>query len=639
MKRLATILALLALPLAAQAQVPQSTIYARDVGGATMTLDGVLSESVWQQAEKITLKWNEETGGYSSGQQIESIGGAQPVLLEPSDPIDATIHILRDGNMLWLGIDAKDKSIGGNTGFFPWDGVIIAMQNRMTQPINTDPTAANRFSGGIAEFIYSYRRLAGDTTATGLPQPGLDPIPAGTFANRDVPENVAVWDFRTTTNGTSNDDSADDQGYVMEMRIDMSALGFDFTQAGGDVVGWSVAIQDLDYPRNEALRFLSRVFWESKWGNTFHGIGWLAGSPEVTVTSGNTGMMTVPPDLTVPHLASAAPVIDGRLDEGVWETIAPAFSLKYKSPRVLNDFPGAGLSGIRYFRPTPPGAEASALVVDTSQADFRMFFKDDRLYVGVTVDDQALSGISGEDGRDGFRLVFDRVDTLRSDGMPFQVRFDFALAPGGDTLQFDGDTRAYMERFPGFLDSGVHVDGTVDDPNDVDTGYTIELSIDLKALGYETGLGNRMVYVSPGFFDADFLQDAAASYTYRIWYGRERGGPGLPLFAYLDMNTSVSREVGEAPGRLMVTGVQPNPFSEATTLRFSLARTSDVTVDVYDLLGRRVASIAGGTHAAGDAHVTVDGRGLAAGLYLYRIEARGADGGVERAEGRMVLAR
>ncbi len=631
MKQLATLLALLALPFAVQAQVPQSTIYARDVGGATMTLDGVLSESVWEQAETITLKWNEDAGGYSSGQQIEG----NPTLVEPPDPIDATIYVLRDGNTLWLGVDAKDKSIGGNTGFFPWDGLIMAMQNRTTAAINTDPAAANRFGGGIAEFIYSYRRVAGDTTATGEPQTGLQPIPTGTFS-----DSVEVWDFRTTTMGTSNTDAAADTGYVMEMRIDMAALGFDFTQAGGDVAGWSVAIQDFDYPLDDTQRFQSRVFWESKWGNTFHGIGWLAGSPQVTVNSGDVGMTAVGPDLTIPRLASEAPVIDGKLDEGIWQTIAPVFSLKYKSPKVLNDFPGAGLTGIRYFRPTPAGADATAQVVDTSQADFKMFFKGDRLYVGVSVDDQALSGVSSEGGRDGFRLVFDRVDTLRaSDNMPFQVRFDFSLAPGGDTLQFDGDVGTYMERYPGFLDSGVHVEGTVDDPNDVDTGYTIELSIDLKALGYDADLGNHMVYVSPGFFDGDFLQDVAASYAYRIWYGRERGGPGLPLFAYLDESTVVARESSEVPGSLTVMGAQPNPFSGETTLRYSLSQAGAVRVDVYDLLGRRVASVDAGVQGEGVQQATLDGRELAAGIYLYRVNVHTQDGAVQTAAGRFVLAR
>ena len=381
------------------------------------------------------------------------------------------------------------------------------------------------------------------------------------------------------------------------------------------------------------------MFWESKWGNTFHGIGWLKGSPDVTVTSGSAGMTPVGPDLTIPRLGSAAPVIDGKLDEGIWKTINPAFSLKYKSPEVLNDFPGVGLSMIRYFRPTPAGADAAALVVDTSKADFKMFFRGDRLYVGVSVDDQALSGISGEDGRDGFRLVFDRADTLRSDGLPFQVRFDFSLAPGGDTLQFDGDVATFRQRFPGFLDSGVSVDGTVDDPNDVDTGYTIELSIDLKALGYQAGLGNHMLYVTPGFFDGDFLQDAAASYAYRIWYGRERGGNGVALAAYLDESTVVAREVGETPGALAVTGVQPNPFSDEATLHYTLGQAGQVTVEVFDLLGRRVARVDAGAQAAGKGHVTLDGRTLAAGVYLYRVEAQAADGSIEQATGRVVLAR
>src|SRR5690606_20017295 len=63
MKRIGTVAWLLCMLLvtAAQAQPVrngQDVIWARDVAGAEMTLDGVLDEAVWQQAETINLVWN-----------------------------------------------------------------------------------------------------------------------------------------------------------------------------------------------------------------------------------------------------------------------------------------------------------------------------------------------------------------------------------------------------------------------------------------------------------------------------------------------------------------------------------------------------------------------------------------------------
>ncbi len=66
----------------------------------------------------------------------------------------------------------------------------------------------------------------------------------------------------------------------------------------------------------------------------------------------------------------------------------------------------------------------------------------------------------------------------------------------------------------------------------------------------------------------------------------------------------------------------PNPFSGETTFRFALPSPEDVTVEVYDILGRRVDRLIDNeTMRAGVHRVTFDGTGLASGTYFYRIWA------------------
>lgn len=66
----------------------------------------------------------------------------------------------------------------------------------------------------------------------------------------------------------------------------------------------------------------------------------------------------------------------------------------------------------------------------------------------------------------------------------------------------------------------------------------------------------------------------------------------------------------------------PNPSRGETTLRFALAAPADVSVHVYDTLGRRVASLQeAAPHAAGEHRLRADLRHLAPGLYLYRVSA------------------
>ena len=65
----------------------------------------------------------------------------------------------------------------------------------------------------------------------------------------------------------------------------------------------------------------------------------------------------------------------------------------------------------------------------------------------------------------------------------------------------------------------------------------------------------------------------------------------------------------------------PNPFNPATTLRFSLPKTANVKLVVYDLQGRQVAVLVDGQRPAGVHEVVWEAAGLASGLYFYRIQA------------------
>jgi hypothetical protein len=69
----------------------------------------------------------------------------------------------------------------------------------------------------------------------------------------------------------------------------------------------------------------------------------------------------------------------------------------------------------------------------------------------------------------------------------------------------------------------------------------------------------------------------------------------------------------------------PNPFHEATRITVSLPERSDVNVAVFDVSGRRVATIASGVREAGAHELTWDGTNdagqrVGAGVYFYRLE-------------------
>ncbi|MDD5087492.1 MAG: Omp28-related outer membrane protein [bacterium] len=69
----------------------------------------------------------------------------------------------------------------------------------------------------------------------------------------------------------------------------------------------------------------------------------------------------------------------------------------------------------------------------------------------------------------------------------------------------------------------------------------------------------------------------------------------------------------------------PNPFNPQTTIPFTLPMRAEVTLRVFDLLGREVATLASGTFDTGYHHLTWDGSGCGSGLYFYRMDAAAGD--------------
>ena len=65
----------------------------------------------------------------------------------------------------------------------------------------------------------------------------------------------------------------------------------------------------------------------------------------------------------------------------------------------------------------------------------------------------------------------------------------------------------------------------------------------------------------------------------------------------------------------------PNPFNPTTTIKFGLPEESDVTLTVYDIIGREVETILHQHRQAGYYSVNFDANVLAGGLYFYRIVA------------------
>jgi len=83
----------------------------------------------------------------------------------------------------------------------------------------------------------------------------------------------------------------------------------------------------------------------------------------------------------------------------------------------------------------------------------------------------------------------------------------------------------------------------------------------------------------------------------------------------------------------------PNPFNPSTNINFSLASDSRVTLKVFDVLGREIATLLNKNISAGDHTLNFDASRFNSGVYLYKIEATGVDGSNFTAVKKMVLTK
>jgi len=64
----------------------------------------------------------------------------------------------------------------------------------------------------------------------------------------------------------------------------------------------------------------------------------------------------------------------------------------------------------------------------------------------------------------------------------------------------------------------------------------------------------------------------------------------------------------------------PNPFNANTTIRYRLAASGNVSLEVYDISGRFVATLVDGHREAGEHMTTWDASDVSSGVYFYKLE-------------------
>jgi hypothetical protein len=171
----------------------------------------------------------------------------------------------------------------------------------------------------------------------------------------------------------------------------------------------------------------------------------------------------------------------------------------------------------------------------------------------------------------------------------------------------------------------------------LDTWYLVAVAFDAGALTYsfsvyDENLGKLLEIRNIAFGDSCSTLDQAAFYSSALFTGsgyvddyRLREWCGADIGADV-LAEETPADVPAGPAAVRLDGCVPNPFRSLAEIGYTVIRSGPVRLEVFDLFGRKVATVVDDMQSAGSRAVPwngVDDRGrrLAAGVYSFRLTA------------------
>jgi hypothetical protein len=144
-------------------------------------------------------------------------------------------------------------------------------------------------------------------------------------------------------------------------------------------------------------------------------------------------------------------------------------------------------------------------------------------------------------------------------------------------------------------------------------GFNVERRInegDWNSIAFIEGHGNSNSPKEYSYIDKDIFA-GGSKFQYRL---KQLDNDGS--FEYSEV-----AEVEVVPTQYELSQNYPNPFNPSTTIRFSLPKQTQLKINIYNMIGEQVATIAEGMYESGYHKVTFNASNLPSGTYIYRLQS------------------
>jgi hypothetical protein len=538
-----------------------------------ITVDGKLDEADWNGAPTLLFgngAFLNKQGGDNTVTGEADVKAAFDVngtkyFLPNTDSSQTRVKFLRKGTDLYVGFTSNDKSICK----FDWegDGLFLMMKN----------------SAGVMKQFKLYYQNPNDTIRY----------------EEDVLNSGQGAGF-LFAGSKVNDTTQVDAGYSGELRVKLPSLGFDANVSNIQVAMNIFDPDGFQHPMNpwdSARGTYYKSWWGSEWGDQTRTL-------RIVSPYDN-------PD-TIATVVAAAVTLDGKLNEPEWAlaptlVFGPPNAVKTGTEKTVTG--GADVkasfdvNGVTYHLPYK----------DTSFARVKFMQKGMNLFIGITSPDKSICKFDWEG--DGMFLMIKNAA-----GVSKQYKLYYQNP--NDTIRYEEDI-LNSGAGAGYLFPG----SKVNDTTQVDAGYSAELQVKLASLGFDATV--KSLQVALNVFDPDGYQhpmapwDSARGSYFKSWWGSEWGD----VFKTIKLQTITSVNGNDlVPTVYALSQNYPNPFNPTTNIKFSVPLASVVTIVVYDIIGREVATIANGNYSAGYYTVSFNAEHMASGMYMYRMTSTSLSG-------------